>query len=65
LDGFSKVFYRQIDRLGIDRLVNGVGDFFVLAGRGIRQIQTGHVGFYIFMMVIGVIAIMLYGMLHV
>lgn len=65
LDGLSKVLYRQIDRLGIDKLVNGVGDFFLLAGRGIRQIQTGHVGFYIFMMVLGVIAIMLYGVLHV
>lgn len=65
LDSASKVLYRQVDRLGIDKLVNGVGDFFLLAGRGIRQIQTGHVGFYIFMMVLGVLAIMLYGVLHV
>ncbi|HMR20349.1 MAG TPA: proton-conducting transporter membrane subunit, partial [Sphingobacterium sp.] len=65
LDGLSRAFYRQVDRSGIDRLVNGVGDFFILAGRGIRQIQTGHIGFYIFMMVVGIVAIMLYGMLHV
>ena len=65
LDSASRVLYRQVDRLGIDKLVNGVGDFFLLAGRGIRQIQTGHVGFYIFLMVLGVIAIMLYGVLHV
>lgn len=65
LDALSRAFYNQVDRLGIDRLVNGVGDFFVLAGRGIRQVQTGHIGFYIFMMVVGIVAIMLYGMLHV
>jgi len=65
LDALSIVFYKVFDRGGIDRLVNAVGEFFVLSGRGIRQIQNGHVGFYIFMMVIGIVAIMLYGFLHV
>ena len=65
LDSLSRVFYRVFDRSIIDRFVNAVGEFFVLSGKGIRQLQTGHVGFYIFMMVIGIVAIMLYGFLHV
>ncbi len=65
LDGASRFFYTVIDRSGIDRIVHAVGDFFIVSGRGIRQIQNGHVGFYIFMMVVGVVAIMLYGFLHV
>lgn len=65
LNAFSKFLYRVVDRAGIDGFVNGIGSFFMSSGRGIRQLQTGHVGFYIFMMVIGVIAILLYGFLNV
>lgn len=63
--GLSKFLYLYIDRAFIDGLVNGVGAFFDYAGRGLRQLQSGHVGFYIFMMVIGVIGILLYGFLSV
>lgn len=65
LNALSKFLYNVVDKLGIDGFVNGVGGFFMSSGRGIRQLQTGHVGFYIFMMVIGVIAILLYGFLNV
>lgn len=65
LNALSKFLYNVIDRAGIDGFVNGLGSFFMSSGRGIRQLQTGHVGFYIFMMVIGVIAILLYGFLNV
>jgi len=65
LDAASRTFYKVVDRDGIDRLVHAAGDFFILSGSGIRQVQNGHVGFYIFMMVVGVIAIMVYGFLHV
>ncbi|MBE8722891.1 NADH-quinone oxidoreductase subunit L [Sphingobacterium pedocola] len=64
LDALSKFFYKIVDREAIDGFVNGIGNFFIISGRGIRQLQSGHVGFYIFMMVIGVIAIMLYGFLN-
>ncbi|TJZ59797.1 NADH-quinone oxidoreductase subunit L [Sphingobacterium olei] len=64
LDALSKFFYKVVDREAIDGLVNGVANFFIVSGRGIRQLQSGHVGFYIFMMVVGVIAIMLYGLLN-
>lgn len=65
LNSLSKFLYRVVDKAGIDGFVEGVGSFFVSSGRGIRQLQTGHVGFYIFMMVIGVIAVLLYGFLNV
>lgn len=64
LDALSKFFYKIVDREAIDGLVNGIANFFIVSGRGIRQLQSGHVGFYIFMMVVGVIAIMLYGLLN-
>lgn len=65
LNGLSTFFYTFFDKVLIDGLVNGVGAFFNNAGKGIRQLQSGYVGFYIFMMVIGVIAILLYGFLNI
>lgn len=65
LNGLSKFLHRIVELSGIDSLVNGLGELFVSSGKGIRQLQSGHVGFYIFMMVIGVIAIMLYGLFTV
>lgn len=65
LNGLSKLLYKVVDRSIIDGFVNGVGSFFDNSGKGIRQLQSGYVGFYIFMMVIGVIAIMLYGFLNI
>ncbi len=62
LNGLSKFFHRVVEKSGVDGLVNGIGDLFVSSGKGVRQLQSGHVGFYIFMMVIGVIAFMLYGL---
>lgn len=63
LQAASKFFHNAIDKLGIDGLVNGIGELFYSSGKGIRLLQSGHVGFYLFMMVIGVVAFMLYGLL--
>src|SRR5690606_26991142 len=65
LKGLSLFLYKYIDQLGIDGFVNGVGDFFAGTGKGIRQLQSGHVGFYIIMMVISIIAILIYGMVNI
>lgn len=65
LNGLSKFLYKIVDRGGIDGFVNGIGAFVSSSGRGIRQLQTGNVSFYIFMMVLGVIAILLYGFFNV
>lgn len=65
LGGLSRLLYKFFDRSIIDGLVNGVGVFVESLGKGIRQLQSGYVGFYIFMMVIGVVAILLYGFLNI
>jgi NADH-quinone oxidoreductase subunit L len=62
LNSLSKFLHSVVEKAGIDGLINGIGDLFVSSGNGIRQFQFGNVGFYIFMMVIGVIAFMLYGL---
>jgi NADH-quinone oxidoreductase subunit L len=54
----SGVFESVVERLGIDRLVNGVGRGVIAGSRGARLLQTGNIGFYIFVMVIGVILLL-------
>jgi NADH-quinone oxidoreductase subunit L len=49
-----------IERMGIDGIVNGFGKSSIEASRGLRLLQTGNVGFYIFMMVAGIISILMY-----
>jgi NADH-quinone oxidoreductase subunit L len=60
LDALSVFFYKVIDRLGIDGVVNGLGKGSIDASKGLRLLQTGNVGFYIFMMVVGIISILMY-----
>jgi NADH-quinone oxidoreductase subunit L len=62
LDALSVFFYNVVDRLGIDGLVNGIGKSAIESGKGLRLLQTGNVGFYIFMMVAGIVAILLYSL---
>ncbi|MDB5115424.1 MAG: NADH-quinone oxidoreductase subunit 12 [Mucilaginibacter sp.] len=62
LDALSGFFYKVVDRLGIDGLVNGLGKGSIEASKGLRLLQTGNVGFYIFMMVAGIIAILVYSL---
>ena len=45
----------------IDGLVNGAGTRAKEASKTLRLIQTGNVGFYIFMMVAGIVALLIYG----
>jgi NADH-quinone oxidoreductase subunit L len=60
LDALSVFFYNVVDRLGIDGIVNGLGKGAVESSKGLRLLQTGNVGFYIFMMVVGIISILMY-----
>jgi len=62
LDALSDFFYKVVDKMGIDGLVNGIGSTPVEGSKGLRLLQTGNVGFYIFMMVIGIIAVLVYGL---
>jgi NADH-quinone oxidoreductase subunit L len=60
LDELSEFFDKVVDRLGIDGIVNGLGKASMGASKGLRLLQTGNVGFYIFMMVLGIISILMY-----
>jgi len=57
LTAFSEFADRIIERMGIDGVVNGVGKTVRWGGDRIRLLQTGQVGFYIFVMVVGMIAL--------
>jgi NADH-quinone oxidoreductase subunit L len=46
-----------IEKLGIDRLVNEMGDSVILGSRGARHLHRGGLGYYIFAMVIGIIGL--------
>ena len=61
LDALSVFCYKVIDLMGIDGIVNGLGKGSVEASKGLRLLQSGNVGFYIFMMVIGIIGALCYG----
>ncbi|MCZ4242998.1 NADH-quinone oxidoreductase subunit L [Pedobacter punctiformis] len=65
LDALSKFFYRILDSKFIDGIVNGLGWGTNEASKGIRLLQSGNVGFYIFMMVFGIIALLLYTFLYI
>ncbi len=65
LDYLSGFFYKVVDKMGIDGIVNGLGQGSVETGKGLRLLQTGNVGFYIFMMVIGIIAALIYSLVKI
>lgn len=60
LDAFSGFFYKTVDLKIVDGIVNGLGWSASEASKGLRLLQTGNVGFYIFMMVAGIISMLLY-----
>jgi len=60
LDAISGFFYRIFDQKIVDGIVNGLGWGTSEASKGLRLLQSGNVGFYIFMMVAGIISLLLY-----
>ncbi len=58
LFGLSAFTARVIERAGIDRLVDGTGYSVIAGSRIARLLQTGNIGFYVFLMVIGVIVLL-------
>lgn len=52
--------YNYIDTKVIDEIVNGVGTSVNAVSSVVRKAQTGHIGVYIFSMVIGVVAILFF-----
>ena len=60
LDLLSEVFYKFLDLQVVDGIVNGVGSAVTGVSSLVRKVQTGHIGFYIFGMVLGIIAILFF-----
>lgn len=54
----SGIFSGVIDKLGIDGLVNASGRTVVAGSKAARLIQSGSIGYYIFMMVAGIVLIL-------
>lgn len=55
----SGILDTVIEKLGIDKIVNGVGESVVVGSKGARFLQPGSIGYYIFAMVLGASAILL------
>ena len=59
----SRQFYSIVEKSGIDRLVNSSGTGLESASRFARLVQTGSLGYYIFVMVVGIALLLAYGSL--
>lgn len=59
----SQFLHRFVELRFIDRMVDGVGQIVVRTGNTLRFIQTGNVGFYMFIMVLGIILILFFNIL--
>ena len=65
LNALSGFFYKVVDKSAIDGVVNGLGKGTTEASKGLRLLQSGNIGFYIFMMVAGIVALLLYGFYNI
>jgi len=63
INWLSVFFAHVVDASGIDGLVNAIGKSTFMTGKGVRLLQSGNVGFYLLLMVVGAIAIFIYGLL--
>ncbi len=61
LMAFSGLLDRYAERKGIDASVNGVGKFVRWSSDRVRLVQSGQVGYYIFIMVLGMTALLAVG----
>lgn len=59
----SRFLHQTVDNRIIDRLVNGLGVLVVRTGNTVRYIQSGNVGFYMFVMIIGILFILFFNIL--
>ena len=63
LDLVSEAFYKFFDKQLFDGIVNGTGEVTKWSADGLRKLQTGHIGFYIMAMVVGVITILFFSLI--
>ena len=57
IEALSNLLDKFAERRGIDGIVNGVGKTVRWGGDRLRLLQTGQVGFYIFIMVMGIVVL--------
>ncbi len=57
IEAFSRFLDKYAERRGIDGIVNGVGKTVRWGGDRLRLLQSGQVGFYIFIMVMGIVVL--------
>jgi NADH-quinone oxidoreductase subunit L len=55
VQSIAKYFNQVVEKKGIDGFVNGVGKAVNYGSRQVRLLQSGQVGLYIFMMVLGIL----------
>lgn len=55
----SSFLYNQIDQNIFDKIINSIGASTISLGQGVRKLQQGSIGFYIFAMVFGIIILAL------
>ena len=55
MEAMSNVLDKFAEKKGIDGIVNGVGKTVKWGGDRLRLLQSGQVGFYIFIMVLGIV----------
>ena len=59
----SRFLHEVVELRFIDRIVNGVGQVVIWTGNTVRYVQTGNVGFYMFIMILGIILILFFNIL--
>jgi NADH-quinone oxidoreductase subunit L len=59
----SSTLDKVVEQLGIDRIVNAFGGSVVIGSKASRLLQQGSIGYYVFVMVIGVVLILVMNIL--
>ncbi len=58
LERLARIVETVIEAMAIDRLVNLAGQFITASSHVLRRVQSGSIGFYIFVMIIGIIVLL-------
>ena len=64
LNGMSNFFFNSIEKKVIDGAVNGSGQTVYFLSSMLKSLQSGNIGFYVLMMVIGIVAILFFSLIN-
>jgi NADH-quinone oxidoreductase subunit L len=54
----SGIFDKVVEHLAIDKIINGLGSSVVAGSKVARLVQNGGIGYYVFIMIIGVVLLL-------